>query len=682
MTPTALDAPLFAELRARARSWARTHGIRAAVVLGLAFVTTRSVLRATGGVPAVPLDDTFIHFQYARSFWEGRGFGFSPGSAPVAGATSLLWPLLLTVPYGLGLRAERLVWAAWTLGWAALGLLGYETRQASKKLLSPDGALAAEALVLCFGGHVWFAASGMEVVPLAFVLMRAARKSAEWLETPARERPLPRELVVLAWLGPLLRPEGVLATLACAGAILLGASGRRRALALPALLGAVGPALVNRLATGSSTTTTALVKWLPLSPYYADAGKLWHAVAANVALLFGTLLNGEIWSAVFLPEGSGPFLWLAVPALVALGFRRGVRVRALLIAGLCAGMLIPTTYDSFLWNRLRYLWPFAAGWFIGLAALADWVGMALAYFEPRLDRLRLLVSGAMVGGFLSHLGWTLSDLATSADAIRKQQASLGHWAADAVPSGAMIGVNDTGAIAYLSGRRVFDVVGLTTPGEGRHWVAGTGSRLEHYERLGKARLPATFIVYPEWFGLPALLGEYRTDRHVSGATILGGETMVAYDADYSRLGSGSRPRSPAFETRALVDELDVADLESERDHRYALFDAVALEDVALDEGGVLEGGRRNRRREAFELRLEPRGVLVARLEGDASATVHVEVRVAGSSLGVVGLTPSVWSEVELDIPATLVGSRPVPLELAAKDGVFTALHYWSYRPEP
>jgi len=137
------------------------------LLLALALLSVRSVLHATGGVPAVPLDDAFIHFEYARSFWEGRGFAYTQGAAPVAGATSLLWPLLLTAPYALGLRAERLIWAAWAFGWAALGMLGYETRRASERLLSEDGALAAELMVLTFSGYAWFATSGMEVVPLA-----------------------------------------------------------------------------------------------------------------------------------------------------------------------------------------------------------------------------------------------------------------------------------------------------------------------------------------------------------------------------------------------------------------------------------------------------------------------------------------------------------------------------------
>ena len=673
MTTTVAVAPLFGELRA----FVRAHALRIAVTAGLAFVGARAILRATGGVPAVPLDDAFIHFQYARSLWEGRGLSFSPGAEPVAGATSLLWPLLLTLPYGLGLRAERIIWAAWALGFAALGMLGYETRRASERVLSSDGALAAEIMVLAFGGHLWFAASGMEVLPLAWLLMRAARRSAEWLETEPTRRPWPRELVVLAWVGPLLRPEGVLATLAVTVAIAVGARGTRRALAAAALAGAVLPAGVNRLLTGSGTTTTALVKWLPLSPYYAVPGKLARAVLANVELLFGTLLNGEIWSAVFLPQGSGLLLWFALPLLVALGWQRRVLPRALLIAGLGAGMLLPTTYDSFLWNRLRYLWVFQSAWLIGVAALGDWVGIVFARFEPSLERVRLLVTGAAVGGLVSHTGWTLDDLATSANAIRQQQAALGKWARDALPIGATIGVNDTGAIGYFSGHRIFDVVGLTTRGEARYWVAGAGSRFEHYERLGATRLPATFIVYPEWFALPELFGEYRTDRHVAGATILGGETMVAYDADYTRLGSGARPVVVTHDPALLLDELDVADLESESSHRYALFDATSAENVALELDAVVDGGRRNRTHERFELTLAPGGKLVARLASDGGATIAV--RAAGASLGTWQLGSGGGQEVELALPARFENA-PVTVELDARGGAFTALHYWSYRP--
>lgn len=72
----------------------------------LAWLAVRNVLEKTGGTPAAPLDDAYIHFQFARSFAEGSPLVYSPGSGPVAGATSLLWPSLLAVGYALGLHGQ------------------------------------------------------------------------------------------------------------------------------------------------------------------------------------------------------------------------------------------------------------------------------------------------------------------------------------------------------------------------------------------------------------------------------------------------------------------------------------------------------------------------------------------------------------------------------------------------
>jgi hypothetical protein len=602
----------------RATTGFRRHAFRLAVAGVLGVLSLRAVLQATGGEPAVPLDDAFIHFQYARSIWEGRGFAYTPGAEPSAGATSLLWPLLLTLPYGLGLRGELVILAAWLFGWLALVALGYETRRVSERLLSADGALAAELMVLSFGGYVWYATSGMEVVPLAWLLMRAARRSAEWAEAEPDARPKPTELVALAWLGPLVRPEGAIATLSVV--VTLAATARRsqRFLALAALAGAALPALVYRLFTGQSTTTTALVKWLPLNPYVQGEALL-LSVWDNVKLLFGTLLNGEIWSAVFLPQGAALFLWLALPALVMVGLRQRARFRAALILAVAFGMFVPTTYDSFLWNRLRYLWPFMAAWFVGVAALAELVGALVARFGGS-ERVRLLVSGLAVGGLVSRLGWTLEDLGTSANAIRMQQASLGRWAAEALPKDARIGVNDTGAIAYFSNRRTFDVCGLTTPGEARYWVAGAGSRFEHYERLGASRLPTHFVVYSNWFAIPALLGDYQTERSVPGATILGGETMVAHVASYRTLGTGARPELEV--PCELLDEVDVADLESEATHGYDLLYASSSLNLVVEEDGVADGGRSERQTERFTMSILAGGRIVSRVFGGRSGVAR------------------------------------------------------------
>ena len=46
------------------------------------------------GAAGFPLDDSWIHLQFARNLAAGAGFSYNPGT-PVAGSTAPLWTLLL-----------------------------------------------------------------------------------------------------------------------------------------------------------------------------------------------------------------------------------------------------------------------------------------------------------------------------------------------------------------------------------------------------------------------------------------------------------------------------------------------------------------------------------------------------------------------------------------------------------
>jgi hypothetical protein len=643
----------------------------------LALLTTRAILAKTGNEPAVPLDDSFIHFEFARSFARLHPLEYGANAAPTPGATSLLWPLLLAPGHWVGLGGTKLIWLAWALDWAALGLLARETMRAAEGLLSREVAAGAAAMVFAFGGYIWFAGSGMEVVPFAWLLMRSARLSAEWGEE-GRSPASPRTrsiFLVHAWLLPAMRPEGALVSTLIALGLLMFPRGRSRAWSLLALAGPLGPALFNRLLTGQWATNTAVVKWLWFNPYRA------HIVPTfryHLELLFSTLLDGRIWSAAFIPQGSRLVAWMALPALLAAGWRQGRRWRALSVLAVALGMVLTTSYDSFLVNRLRYLWPFAAAWFVGLGALADEVGTLLARYYPPLAPARVLVAGGMVGALASHLSYAVDDLAVSADAILRQQVSLGLWARHHLPPGSRVGLNDAGAIAYLSGLPTFDVVGLTTEGEGRYWVSGPGSRFEHYERLGRDRLPTHFIVYPRWMATPALLGEALAERSVDGATILGDTTMVAYRARYDALGRAELPLEPEGQG-AVVDRLDIADLESEKAHAYELLYANQLENVLLeDSAGHADGARTNRSEDRFWLELVPKGRFVARLVSDSP--LSVELSVDGQRLGALELTPQFsWEEQRLVLPPGLAPGRHHVTVSARPGATFTSLHYWCVR---
>jgi hypothetical protein len=628
-----------------------------------------AVWRAGGEKLGAPLDDSYIHFQFAKSFASFSPFEYAPGQGRVPGATSLLWPALLTPALWLGASGQGLIAVTWLLGFAALFGQACEVYLAGRRIMHWSFAWASGALVLSLSANTWFAASAMEVVPLGYLLLRSARRAAEYLEG-ARSEWRQRELLLLAFAAALLRPEGALAALFAA--VALGVAGeRRRYWGLVALAAPLAAPCVNWLFTGSAQQTTALAKWLPFNPYFE--GRLWSAIAGNLEIFVVTLLDGREWSWTFVPEGYRYVALLTLPALWLLGELRGARVRVAFLCLVGAAIVLPTTYETFLVNRLRYLWPFTAPWLLGLAALGQLLGIGLSRLDARLGYVGLLVPAFSSWGFAKLAPISVADLAQSAAAISAQQVSLGKWAAQSLPLNAKLGVNDAGAIAFYSGRATFDVVGLTTRDEARYWVAGAGSRFEHYERLSRGTLPTHFIVYPGWFGIPSLLGACLTERRVEGATILGGVLMVACEADYASLGSGARPIFTTTEGQ-LLDELDVADLESEAAHGYELGWATPQDNVVVGDVAV-DGGRGRRLLEQFELEVVGGGALVVRLA--VNHPTPVELSFAGKTLR-QGLEAGPFQELRFAVPAELPRGK-VAVELRSQEPL-TVLHYWSFGP--
>jgi hypothetical protein len=637
----------------------------------LGAVCVRAILGAAGE-PAAPLDDAFIHLQFARRLAEGHFFSYVDGEGYSSGATSLLWPILLAPFHALGLRGVSLLWATWLLGTAAHAGLAVEAYRLSLRLAGRAAALGVAAMCMLFGAFAWFAWSGMETIALAWLLLRGARVAGAWCEPgegSASAPPPLGEVLAVGIAAPLVRPEGVVAPLA--GAL-------------------VAPA-INLVLAGHAASATAQVKWMPASPYY-DVSAVLAATAQNARLLVTNLMNGGDWTVLFLPEGASYAFLLGAVALPIAAYRRRAAHHGLFVLLVAAGAFIPCTYSSFLWNRIRYVWPFVGAWFVMLGCLARELGDLARVLYPRLVAVTPLVAGAFAGALGIRLPWAIHDLAQSASAITRQQVALGRWAAETLPPDARIGVNDTGAIAYLSGRRTFDVVGLTTEGEARYWVLGAGSRFEHYEKLPRVRLPTHFIVYPQWMACPPVLGRELTRATVVDQSILGGATMIAHEARWDLLGSGALPLAPPA-GRALADELDVADLESERAHGYDLAGAwdqddevgVLGDDDVPGQKVVADGGRANRARDRFHVTL-PEG-RAARLVMRVGSEVPVDLAVSagGRAAGVVPVTTEdTWEEASIDLPADLGGRVEIAVEARERVDTppgkarFASFHYWVY----
>ena len=72
------------------------------------FQFRQSQIAGTWGFTSFPLDDSWIHFHFARNLAEGHGFAYNPG-VPVAGSTAPLWTLVLAG--GFALLGPQLYWA-------------------------------------------------------------------------------------------------------------------------------------------------------------------------------------------------------------------------------------------------------------------------------------------------------------------------------------------------------------------------------------------------------------------------------------------------------------------------------------------------------------------------------------------------------------------------------------------
>src|SRR2546430_17433850 len=74
-------------------------------------------------------------------------------------------------------------------------------------------------------------------------------------------------------------------------------------------------------------------------------------------------------------------------------------------------------------------------------------------------------------------------------------------------------------------------------------------------------------LFRSWGDLPTWFGRQLTEVPVRGNVICGGSEKVIYRADWRALRNGNAPRTMRSD-EAIADELDVADLVSEREHGY------------------------------------------------------------------------------------------------------------------
>ncbi len=518
----------------RDRALAVVAPVALALGIGLFLLKTRQIAGGVG-VGAFPLDDSWIHMQFARNLAEGRGFSYNPG-VPVSGSTAPLWTLALggafavlgshpVLAKALGIAATLVT--AWLAGRLALAWAGRH-----------EVAFLASVLVALAGPMVWGALSGMEVA-LAALLVTAAlllhTRGRAWggggvLGLAALARPEAVLLLPLLWLAGPLRG--------------------RRALAwgLP-VAGCLAPWVAFNLATaGTPLPATAAAK--------IEGGLVGYLAGVREPLRTSLLVRPWQFEAEW-----ARWLWrvdvllpiLLLPGLWWLGRRAGrialLPACALLLHPLAMAVLAPYRGPSFQEGRYSiHLLPLAL--VVAAAPLAPLFspptrspaggGGRVTGFEWVRGRLGWLAAAALLVGTIAALPASASRYAWGVQNIEAMQVHLGHWVARHTPPEARIGLNDVGAIAYISRREVVDVMGLVTPAIVPFRRGGEMGVLRYLELA----CPDYLIVFPAWF--PTISGMADRFHPVYGVRldhneVAGADELVVYEAAWSRWRSDRRP---------------------------------------------------------------------------------------------------------------------------------------------
>ena len=701
---------------------ARWHAIDLALYLAFASgcvgyvgsIFYSAMLHQTGGTWSAPLDDVFIHFDYARSTYRGHPFEWSPGNGFSSGNTSVTYPFVLALGYLVPTFRDLAImrWAAIVAGGSVLYFF-YEVR----RFFVPLGRWAkylVPPVVLSLGALDWSLVSGMEnafhlgVFALAtgrvFAAERALfrRRDIDDVSDPSppSRRPRPRFAAFVAGVAcallVLTRPESIV----CVGAFAVFVSARagyhtrrsRLGLAMlviaPSVVALFGQAVANRMLTGEWSQAGALAKLALYHPYMSASDK-WADWVSQITWVLARLLHHHF-------SDKAPFGYLVVAlALVPLLDRRVRRYGLLLWAMVIGWLLVVSLNGQVRWQNERYTMA-AVAFALVLAALGL-ATLVSRYGETLRGRIgwgaRLGVAALACALFWHHQLANFRDqvwfFARASRNILDQQVTAGRRLADLVPTPKRVLVGDAGALVYASDIHGLDLIGLGGYHDfpfARAGRLGLGASLELIERMPADERPDVMAIYPSWWGdLPIFFGRYVDEVPVYGNVICGGSSKVIYRADWDPLDRAGRPRTLGVGER-IVTEVDVGDLMSERSRGYTLskgakgwvvFRVLADPDDTstdlFDAGRILAPGER----ETARVLLPNRGArLIARTASEGPATVTVAID--GKDVGKLEVRPSSsWIEPTIDLPDGL--PPEATLELRAET-TFTDFHVWIVGP--
>jgi hypothetical protein len=650
---------------------------------------------------SAPLDDVFIHFDFARSAARGRPFEWCEGNGYSSGGTSLLYPFVLAVGELAGFRGLELMEWAGIVACVSVFALLLALRRAFTRLPRIASYLVPIAL-LGVGALSWSLFSGMEI---AFFMALWAGAFVVWDDLGRRAAGgTPREIALAAgglglWGAALVatRPEALGTTLIFALTSLwaLRTRGPRLLAAClglivaPALTVVVGAAVANYSLTGEVAAAGAIAKLELYHPYltFGEKFDLWLFFLGYQALRV-TQQHLESIPAI------GWVVW--VFALAALYFKETRRQAVLLWGSVVAWAMIVALNGQVRWQNERYVMP-ALTWLLVSATLGATTLLSRGAVRPwSRARVGLAAATAVILGVFAwqevpnfrFQAWYFGRASRN---IYDQHVRLGRMLKQSAEPPPRVLVGDAGAIPYMSEGPTLDVIGLGGY-KGLPFARATrshvSSAVELIEHLPPAERPTLLAIYPSWWDeLPIFFGKRVDEVPARGNVICGAPSKVVYAAHWASLDGSALPFELS-ESQQVTAEFDWADVTSEAECRYervpALGGRVAsklLPSLSHPERDVFDAGRNTPEgtRERFLLG----GILPGRplklvFRAAPVADIAVPVSVDGRPAGTLRLPRTDgWLEVGLEVPPTTTSRITIELGVSGERNLY---HLWAVQP--
>jgi hypothetical protein len=650
---------------------------------------------------SAPLDDVFIHFDFARSAARGHPFEWCAGNGYSSGGTSLLYPFVLALGELAGFRGLELMEWAGIVACVCVFALLLALRRAFTGLPRAASYLAPVAL-LGVGALSWSFFSGMEI---AFFMALWAGAFLVWDELGRRGADATPRTLALAALGLGLwgaalvatRPEALGTVLVFALTTLwaLRARGPRLLAAcfalivVPAVAIVVGAAVANYSLTGEMAAAGAIAKLELYHPYLTFGEKLdlWLFFLGYQALRV-TQQHLESIPAI------GWVVWAF--ALAALYFEQTRRYAVLLWGSLVGWAMIVALNGQVRWQNERYVMP-ALSWLLVAATLGASAllahGTARPWSRPRLGLAfaTAVVLGVFAWQEVPNFRFQAWYFGRASRNIYDQHVRLGRMLREGGEPAPRVLVGDAGAIPYMSEGPTLDVIGLGGY-KGLPFARATrahvSAAVELIEHVPPAERPQLLAIYPSWWDeLPLYFGKRVGEVPARGNVICGAPSKVLYAAHWASLEGSALPFKLAASEQVTA-EFDWADVTSEAACRYERIPALGgrvasklLPNPERPERDVFDAGRNTPAgtRERFVLG----GVLPGRplklvFRAAPVADLALPVSVDGRLAGTLELPRTDgWLEAAIDVPPPSTNRVTVELGTSGERNLY---HLWAVQP--